>query len=57
MNVGYFIKSNTNRNVKWNINGTLYTDVNNIPDNLKEGRILNWEVNQCEGIILILSGK
>jgi len=57
MNVGDFIKTNTNRNVKWNINGTLYIDVNDIPNNLKEGRVLNWEVNQWEGIIIILAGK
>lgn len=57
MKVGYFIKTNTNTNVKWNINGTIYTDVNDIPDNLKEGYVLNWQVNQWEGIILILVGK
>lgn len=57
MSVGNFIKTNTNRNVKWNINGTLYINVDDIPDNLKEGYILNWEVNQWEGIIIILAGK
>lgn len=57
MSVGNFIKTNTNKNVKWNINGTLYIDANDIPDNLKEGYILNWEVNQWEGIIIILAGK
>ena len=57
MSVGKFIKTNTNRNVKWNINGTLYIDVNDIPDKLKDGYILNWEVNQWEGIIIILAGK
>ena len=57
MNVGDFIKTNTNSNVKWNINGTLYTDINDITHKLKEARILSWTVNQWEGIILILAGK
>ena len=41
MNIGDFIKTNINRNIKWNINGTLYSDISNILDNLKEGCILN----------------
>lgn len=57
MNVKTFIETNCNKKVKWNINGTVYTDKNDIPDNLKEARILSWEVNQWEGIILILIGK
>lgn len=57
MKLEYFIKTNTNKNVKWNINGTLYVDINDVPNTLKEGYILNWEVNQWEGIILVLVGK
>lgn len=57
MKLEYFIKTNTNKNVKWRINGTLYTNSNDIPNILKEGYILNWEVNQLEGIILVLAGK
>ena len=57
MNVKTFIETNCNKKVKWNINGTIYTDKNDIPDNLKEARILSWEVNQWEGIIFILIGK
>lgn len=57
MNVGDFIKTNTNKNVKYNINGTLYIDINNIPDNLKESHVLDWEFNKWKRIILILAGK
>lgn len=57
MKLEYFIKTNTNKNVKWGINGTLYANSNDIPNTLKEGYILNWEVNQLEGIILVLVGK
>ena len=57
MKVSDFIKTNTNTKVKWNINGTLYLNVEDIPDNLKDGYILNWQVNKWEGIIIILAGK
>ena len=57
MTLEYFMKTNTNKNVKWRINGTLYTNSNDISNTLKEGYILNWEVNQLEGIILVLVGK
>lgn len=56
MKLDYFIKTNTNKNAKWRINGILYANSNDIPKILKEGYILNWEVNQWEGIILVLVG-
>ena len=56
MYVDDFIKTNTDVNIKYCINGTLH-DVNNIPDNLKQGHIFYWQVNYLERIIFILAGK
>jgi len=57
MTLNDFIKTNINKNMKYNINGTTYIDETYIPGNLKEGRILNWEVNCRDQVILVLVGR
>lgn len=48
-----FIKKNKNSNVKWKIDGSMFINAELIPDDLLQKHILNWIVNQWEGIIEI----
>lgn len=53
MKVKDFISTNKNSNVKWKINEEIFANYDSIPKYLLEKDILNWTVNQWEGIIEI----
>lgn len=55
MRVKDFILSNKNQSVKWNIDGEVYDDTNNIPKYIMEKFLYEWTVNQWEGIILLMT--
>lgn len=48
-----FILTNKNSNVKWKIDGNIFTNVGLIPNDLFEKHVFDWTVNQLEGIIEI----
>lgn len=50
-----FILTNKNSGVKWKIDGCLFDDIRYIPNDLLEKYVFSWTVNQCEGIIEILT--
>ena len=53
VNVKDFISANQNRNVKWKIDGTLFTPNKFVSDSLLKKYVVSWKVNQWEGIIEI----
>ena len=55
MSVKEFIDSNYNKNVKWKINDVLFTKNKFIPNDILEKYIIQWKVNQGEGIIEIIT--
>lgn len=55
MKVKEFILSNKNTNVKWNVDGEMFTDIEQIPKYIMEKYLYEWTVNQWEGIILLMT--
>ena len=56
MTVEELIFNNRNTGVRWEINGEIFTR-SHIPEDLLDKDILEWVVNQWEGIIKITLSK
>ena len=50
-----FIAWNTNKNMKWEIDGIIYKDIDEIPNDVYKKCVFDWCVNQLEGIIMIFT--
>ena len=57
MKLQHFILSNKNTNIKWKIDGVLYTNISDIPIKILEKHVYEWLINQWEGYIQIITLK